>query len=57
MSKWAIPAMLLLTGSASLHAETLKEALTAAYLYNPVLKAAQAQLRATDNGVSLAKSG
>ncbi len=57
MSKWAIPAVLLFMGSASLHAETLKEALTAAYLYNPILKAARAQLRATDNGVSLAKSG
>ncbi len=57
MSRWAIPAAILLAGSASLHAETLKEALTAAYLFNPTLKAARAQLRATDNGVSLAKSG
>lgn len=57
MRRWVIPAALLLAGSGSLHAETLKEALTAAYLYNPVLKAAQAQLRATDNGVSQAKSG
>ena len=58
MSGWAIPtALLLFTGSAPLHAETLKEALTAAYLYNPILKAAQAQLRATDNGVAQAKSG
>jgi outer membrane protein len=39
------------------HAETLKEALTAAYLFNPTLKGARAQLRATDNGVSQAKSG
>ncbi|MGA7326976.1 MAG: TolC family outer membrane protein [Rhodomicrobium sp.] len=39
------------------HGETLKEALAAAYLYNPTLKAARAQLRATDNGVSIAKSG
>lgn len=38
-------------------AETLKEALTAAYLFNPTLKAAQAELRAIDNGVPLAKSG
>jgi outer membrane protein len=44
------------TGS-PVHAETLKESLTAAYLYNPTLKAARAQLRATDNGVSQAKSG
>ena len=43
--------------SGSAHAETLKEALTAAYLYNPTLKSARAQLRATDNQVSLAKSG
>ena len=48
---------LLLACSGSVHAETLKEALTAAYLYNPTLKAAQAQLRSTDNQVSLAKSG
>jgi outer membrane protein len=40
-----------------IQAETLKEALTAAYLYNPTLKGARAQLRATDNQVSLAKSG
>ncbi|MGO8954244.1 MAG: TolC family outer membrane protein [Rhodomicrobium sp.] len=46
-----------LAAGGPLHAETLKEALTAAYLYNPTLKAAQAQLRSTDNGVSLAKSG
>jgi outer membrane protein len=57
MSRWAVPAAFLLAGSAPLHAETLKEALTAAYLYNPILKAAQAQLRATDNGVAQAKSG
>ena len=50
-------AALLLACSAPVHAETLKEALTAAYLYNPTLKAAQAQLRSTDNQVSLAKSG
>ena len=57
MSRWVMPAALLLTGSVPLQAETLKEALTAAYLYNPILKAAQAQLRATDNGVAQAKSG
>jgi outer membrane protein len=38
-------------------AESLKEALTAAYLYNPTLKAARAQLRSNDNQVSIAKSG
>lgn len=37
--------------------ETLKEALTAAYLFNPTLKAARAQLRSTDNQVAQAKSG
>jgi outer membrane protein len=50
-------AALLLACIGPVHAETLKEALTAAYLYNPTLKAAQAQLRSTDNTVSLAKSG
>ena len=50
-------AALLLACASPVHAETLKEALTAAYLYNPTLKAAQAQLRSTDNSVSLAKSG
>jgi outer membrane protein len=38
-------------------AETLKEALTAAYLFNPTLKDARAALRSIDNGVSQAKSG
>jgi outer membrane protein len=37
-------------------AETLQEALAAAYLYNPTLKAARAELRATDEGVPLARS-
>ena len=57
MRRLGVPAAILLAGSLPLHAETLKEALTAAYLYNPTLKAARAQLRATDNNVSLAKSG
>ncbi|MGA9763560.1 MAG: TolC family outer membrane protein [Rhodomicrobium sp.] len=57
MRRWVIPVALLLAGGGPLHAETLKEALTAAYLYNPTLKSAQAQLRATDNNVSNAKSG
>ncbi len=39
------------------HAESLREALAAAYLYNPTLKSARAQLRATDEGVARAKSG
>ena len=50
-------AALILAVSAPVCAETLKEALTAAYLFNPTLKSARAQLRATDNQVSLAKSG
>jgi outer membrane protein len=56
LAKGALAALLLACGG-PVHAETLKEALTAAYLYNPTLKAAQAQLRSTDNSVSLAKSG
>lgn len=42
---------------APVSAESLKEALTAAYLYNPTLKAARAQLRSTDNQVARAKAG
>jgi outer membrane protein len=38
-------------------AESLQDALAAAYLYNPTLKAARAQLRATDEDVARAKSG
>jgi outer membrane protein len=56
---WLSPAALLLglACAGPLHAETLKQALTAAYLYNPTLKSARAQLRSTDNQVPLAKSG
>ena len=50
-------AALLAATSGPIRAETLKEALTAAYLYNPTLKSARAQLRAADNQVPLAKSG
>ena len=38
-------------------AETLEEALTDAYLINPALNAERASLRATDEGVAVAKSG
>ena len=38
MRRLGVPAAILLAGSLPLHAETLKEALTAAYLYNPTLK-------------------
>jgi outer membrane protein len=54
---WTVPTAFLLAVQSPADAETLKEALTAAYLYNPTLKSARAQLRSTDNGVSLAKSG
>ncbi len=56
LAKGAVAA-LFLAYSGPVCAETLREALTAAYIYNPTLKSAQAQLRATDNQVSLAKSG
>ncbi|MBV1900769.1 MAG: TolC family outer membrane protein [Kordiimonadaceae bacterium] len=46
-----------LTGSYSASAETLNEALAAAYSSNPQLMAQRASLRATDEGVSSAKSG
>lgn len=49
-------AVLSLTANAAM-AETLRDALAAAYLYNPTLKAARAQLRATDENVARAKSG
>jgi outer membrane protein len=39
------------------NAETLEQALTNAYLINPVLNAERARLRATDEQVALAKSG
>jgi outer membrane protein len=39
------------------NAETIKQALTDAYLINPVLNAERARLRATDEQVALAKSG
>jgi len=45
------------TGSYTVSAETLKEALAAAYTSNPQLMAQRAGLRATDEGVSAAKSG
>ena len=38
-------------------AETLNEALSSAYSYNPQLKAERARLRATDEGLSQAQSG
>lgn len=50
-----IPALALLHASAS-HAETLQEALTAAYRTNPTLAAAQAGQRATDETVPIARA-
>lgn len=44
-------------GSSSTSAETLREALMAAYQSNPSLTAARAALRATDEGVPIAKAG
>lgn len=38
-------------------AETLRQALSSAYRYNPALDAQRAQLRATDEGVAIANSG
>ena len=59
--KRAIISMSLLTmvvaGAGAAKAESLREALATAYLYNPTLKAARAQLRATDEEVARAKSG
>ncbi|UTW57706.1 TolC family outer membrane protein [Kordiimonas sp. SCSIO 12603] len=46
-----------LTGSYAASADTLKEALAAAYSSNPQLMAQRAALRATDEGVSQAKAG
>lgn len=46
-----------MTGSFAVSADTLKEALAAAYSSNPQLMAQRAALRATDEGVSRAKSG
>ncbi len=53
----SITAFAVAMGAGAAKAETLLDALTAAYLYNPTLKAARAQLRATDEEVARAKSG
>jgi outer membrane protein len=52
----AVSAMLFV-GATSVRAESLQEALARAYVFNPTLKAARAQLRATDEEVARAKSG
>lgn len=48
---------MLMVGTTPVHAETLMEALTAAYQTSPVLDAQRAALRATDETVSQALSG
>jgi outer membrane protein len=53
----SIAVMMLSVAFGPAQAETLRDALAAAYLYNPTLKAARAQLRATDEEVARAKSG
>ncbi len=49
--------LLMPMGAPTAQAESLREALSTAYLHNPTLKAARAQLRATDEGVARARSG
>ena len=53
----SLSALIVSMGAGAAKAETLAEALAAAYLFNPTLKAARAQLRATDEEVAVAKSG
>jgi outer membrane protein len=53
----SITALALSAACGSAQAESLRDALASAYLYNPTLKAARAQLRATDEEVAIAKSG
>jgi outer membrane protein len=53
----SISALALFASVGSAQAETLRDALASAYLFNPTLKAARAQLRATDEEVARAKSG
>ena len=58
MLKLSTAAMLLLAcAPLAVHAETLEEALAAAYNSNPTLAAERAALRATDEDVASAKSG
>jgi outer membrane protein len=53
----AVSAVILGVFSAPVSAESLQEALSRAYLFNPTLKAARAELRATDENVARAKAG
>ena len=52
----AVMAFLLFLSVGGARAESLQDALASAYLFNPTLKAARAELRATDEGVSIANS-
>ena len=53
----AVSAIILGVFSAPAEAESLQEALSRAYLFNPTLKAARANLRAVDENVARARSG
>ncbi len=53
----AVVAGLQFTASTSANAESLRQALAAAYKYNPQIDAERARLRATDEGVSQAYAG
>ncbi len=53
----ALAVFLASASPAPLHAESLHDALTAAYFYNPRLDAERARLRATDENVTRAESG
>lgn len=57
LSTAALAAALTTAGVQAGRAESLQDALASAYLYNPTLKAARAQLRATDENVPRAISG
>lgn len=58
VSRWLVmgASMAALAAAAPAQADTLQEALTEAYLNNPTLAAARAQLRATDENVPIQKS-
>ncbi len=48
---------LIFSGSSTVTAETIKRAMARAYQENPTLRAERARLRATDEGVAIARSG
>ncbi len=56
MKKYLYASLLLGALASPAHAETLQQAMTRAYMANPSLQAARAHLRATDEGVAIAKS-